>query len=176
MSLSAVYVADTGHVVGALTVTGASPPNAVASLVGAELPLRISLDAGKTATIALAARQLAVAAVDDEPGVLDGPLGFGVELTPDAKPKPALSSLRSWSGGLTLTASACTLALPVETTRLTPVRALISDGEQTHVLAGEIPAGGKQAQLPVVLTGTGKHGVLALVSGWAGRLEALAVS
>ncbi|MFD0654406.1 hypothetical protein ACFQ2Y_43910 [Streptomyces malaysiensis subsp. malaysiensis] len=42
MALSVVYAVDTGHVVGALALTGADAPADVAALVGRALPLRVS--------------------------------------------------------------------------------------------------------------------------------------
>ncbi|AQW48321.1 hypothetical protein ACIQPP_49555 [Streptomyces violaceusniger] len=53
LALSVVYLADTGHVVGALALTGAgagAPPDA-AALVGPALPMRVLLGGGRTATL-----------------------------------------------------------------------------------------------------------------------------
>ncbi|MFI9586799.1 hypothetical protein ACIHCQ_34345 [Streptomyces sp. NPDC052236] len=180
MALSVVYATDTGHVVGALALTGASarPGGAsavpeVASLVGLALPLRVSLGAGRTATVPLNARELAVAAADDEPGALADPLAYGVEMTaePTPKPKPTLLRLATWKDGLKLAADGLTITVPVATNRLLKVVALISDEQDTHVLAGEIVAGATEVTLPVTLAAASEHGVLVLVGGWAGRLE-----
>lgn len=174
MSLSVVYVADTGHVAGALARTGADTSPDVRSLVGAELPLRVSLGGGQIAVLPLRDRRLAVAAADDEPAVFGDPLAFGVEQSPGGKPKPALVRLAPWATALELTAGELTLTLPAKATRLTPVLALISDGRETHAVAGEIAVSGDKAQLQVALT-PGTHGVLILVAGYAGRLEAVEV-
>ncbi len=115
-------------------------------------------------------RRLAVAAVDDEPAVFAEPLAFGVDTGQDGKPRPALAQLAPWSTTLEITAGKLVLTLPASVTRLTPVLALISDGQQAHVLVGEVPAGGAQAELPVALD-TGEHGALVLVAGYAGRLQ-----
>lgn len=175
MALTVVYAADTGHVVGALALTGTAtgaPPD-VAALVGRELPLRVSLGGGRTATLPLNARELAVAAVDDEPDALTDPLAFGVELTAEGKPKPTLLRLPAWtdSGSIALAADGLTVTVGVPVARPAKVVALVSDDQDTHVLAGEVPAQQTRVKLPLTLTPGGTHGVLVLVAGWAGRLE-----
>ncbi|GHH66637.1 hypothetical protein GCM10017673_12520 [Streptosporangium violaceochromogenes] len=174
MALSVVYVAGTGHVAGALALTGANAPGDVTSAVGAELPLRVSLGEGRTGVLSLKHGRLALAPADDEPDVFGDPLAFGVEQAPGGRPKPVLVRLAPWTTPLGLTTDRLTITLPVAATRLTPVLALISDGQETHTSAGEIPAGGNRAELQVALT-AGTHGVLALVTGYAGRLEAVKV-
>ncbi|MET7762846.1 hypothetical protein [Streptomyces sp. NPDC005336] len=176
MALSVVYAVDTGHVVGALALTGASAPADVAALLGRALPLRVSLGGGRVATLPLSARELAVAAVDDEPAALAEPLAFGVEVTPEGKPKPALVRLASWTDGIALAKDGLTVTVKVAAARPTPVVALVSDEQDTHVLAGEIPAQQTQVKLPVTLVGGSVHGVLVLVTGWAGHLEKAGVT
>ncbi|MDW6066222.1 hypothetical protein SAZ11_61175 [Streptomyces sp. FXJ1.4098] len=176
MALSVVYAVDTGHVVGALALTGAGAPPDVAALVGRALPLRVSLGAGRIATLPLSARDLAVASVDDEPAALTAPLDFGVEVTSDGKPKPALVRLASWTDGIALTEDGLTVTVKVAVARPTPVLALVSDEQDTHVLAGEIPAQQAQVNLPVTLVKGSVHGVLVLAAGWAGHLEKAAVT
>ncbi|MFD7710044.1 hypothetical protein ACFV6E_24735 [Streptomyces sp. NPDC059785] len=181
MALSVVYAVDTDHVLGALTLTGASAPTTAAALVGPALPLRVSLGTGRTATLPVDARELAVAPVDDEPGALGEPLAYAIERgTSDdgtqAKPKPRLLHLPSWTGGLDLTTDDLTVTVPLPTTTTARVVALISDDQATHVLAGEIPADRNTVKLPVSLAGDTTYGVLVLVSGWAGRLEKAAVA
>ncbi|MFC9430109.1 hypothetical protein [Streptomyces sp. NPDC056987] len=173
MALSVVYAAGTGHVVGALALTGASTLPDVASLVGPALPLRVSLGSGRTATLPLNARELGVAAADDEPGALADPLAYAVELTAEVlpRPKPTLLRLATWKDGLALATDGLTITVPVARSGLTKVVALISDEQDTHVLAGEIPAGDTEVKLPVTLAAASEHGVLVLVGGWAGRLE-----
>lgn len=178
MALSVVYAADTGHAVGALALAGASAPPDVAALVGRALPLRVSLGGGRIATLPLNARQLAVAAVDDEPAALADPLAFGVELTPEGKPKPTLQRLASWTGndGIALARDGLTVTVRVAAARPTKVLALVSEDQDAHVLAGEIPAQQTQVKLPVTLKPGSTHGVLVLVAGWAGRLEKTGVT
>ncbi|GAA1140991.1 MULTISPECIES: hypothetical protein [Streptomyces violaceusniger group] len=176
MALSVVYAHDTGHVVGALALTGAAAPADVASLVGRALPLRVSLGEGRVATLPLNARDLDVAAVDDEPGVLAEPLAHGVELTAEGKPKPGLVRLASWTEGIALATDGVTVTVKVASARATPVVALVSDEQDTHVLTGEIPAQQTQVKLPVTLVAGSVHGVLVLAVGWAGRLERLGVT
>ncbi|MET8070348.1 hypothetical protein ABZU86_11935 [Streptomyces sp. NPDC005271] len=176
MALSVVYAVETGHVVGALALTGAGAPADVAALVGRALPLRVSLGAGHVAALPLSARELAVAAVDEEPASLAAPLAFGVEVTPEGKPKPALVRLASWTGGIALAKEGITVTVKVPAARPTPVVALVSDEQDTHVLAGEIPAQQTQVKLPVTLVGGTVHGVLVLAAGWAGRLEKATVT
>src|SRR5215470_9714074 len=201
MSLFVVYVPDTGHVVGALNATGAAlsagaalpggvalsagaalPGGAalsagVGSLVGDALPMRVSLSNGEVAELALRAGQLAVLAADDEPAVFADPLAFGVELVPNAPPKPALLRLATWSSNeLTLTSDGLVVKVPVANqSRISKVLALISDGQDTLVLTGEIPAQQDTVTLPVTVR-SGVHGALVLVAGWAGRLEAVPTS
>jgi hypothetical protein len=172
MSLSVVYAADTGHVVGALAVTGGVPSADVASLVGSALPLRITHPAGDVAVLSLTDRQLGGAVVDDEAGVFDEPLGFGVTLE-DGIPKPTLVQLAAWSTSLDLTGNGLVVKVPIaNTARATRVLALVSDGAATHVLLGEIPQDKDQVKLPVSVD-SGAHGVLVLAEGWAGRLESV---
>ncbi|MER5932594.1 hypothetical protein [Streptomyces sp. NPDC002054] len=178
MALSVVYVADTGHVVGALALTGAGAPPDVAALVGRALPMRVLLGGGRTATLPLKARELAVAAVDDEPAALADPLAFGVELTPEGKPKPTLLRLATWTGSdsIALATDGLTVTVQVAAARPAKVVALVSDDQDTRVLAGEIPAQQTQVKLPVTLEAGSAHGVLVLVAGWAGRLEKVVVT
>ncbi|MGW3286122.1 hypothetical protein ACWDR3_15950 [Streptomyces sp. NPDC001002] len=176
MALSVVYAEDTGHVLGALALTGASAPTDAAGLVGTELPLRVSLGADGTATLPVDARDLAVAAVDDEQGALAEPLAFAVEFGSDEKPKPKLLRLPSWTGGLEATTDDLTITVPLPATAPTRVVALVSDSRTTHVLAGEIPAGRNEVKLPVTLAGETAYGVLVLVAGWAGLLERVNVA
>jgi hypothetical protein len=171
MALSVVYAVDTGHVLGAVALTGASAPTDVAALVGSELPLRVSLGAVGTATLPVDARELAVAAVDDEPGALAQPLAFAVELGSDEKPKPKLLHLPSLTDDLKLETGGLTIKAPLPATATTRVVALVADNQVTHVLAGEIPAGRNDVTLPVTLVKNTAYGVLVLVAGWAGRLE-----
>lgn len=174
MALSVVYVHDTGHVVGALALTGASAPADVASLVGRALPFRVPLGRGRTVTLGLDAKELRVATVDDEPGVFAEPLAFGVELVED-KPKPTLLRLKEWKEGPKLSTTGLSVTVKDASARPTPVLALVSDEQDTLVLAAPIPANDKTVNLEVKLPKDSSHGVLALVSGWAGRLEALKV-
>lgn len=176
MSLSVVYAVDTGHVLGALTLTGANPAAEVGLLVGAALPLRVTaLLSGKTMDLPVAARRLEVAAVDDEPGAFATPLSFGVELNALGLPKPALAQLAPWSEPLTLTKDKLTITLPVIVSRVTPVLALVSGEAEPHVFTGEIPAQQQTLQFQVELENGDEHGVLVLVAGQAGRLEAKVV-
>ncbi|MEU6549145.1 hypothetical protein ABZ915_02515 [Streptomyces sp. NPDC046915] len=172
MALSVVYALDTGHVVGALALTGGTAPVDPAALVGRALPVRVSLGAHGTATLPLDARNLAVAAVDDEPGVLAEPLAYGVDRGSDGKPKPTLLHLPSWtSGGLVLAKDVLKVTVPHAPTSTVKVVALISGAQDTHVLAGEIPAQQTELKLSVDLAAAASYGVLVLVAGWAGLLE-----
>ena len=188
MTLSVVYVPDTGHVVGALAVTGEPAPDQVAALVGPALPLRVPLGGDETAVLMLRDRQLAALAADDEPGVFADPLAFGVEQVenPDStvvatvsdvrsasSTKPALLRLASWNTTLDFDQDTLAIEVPVaDATRATPVVALVSDGAETRVLSGAIAAGQKTVNLPVTVD-DGPHGVLVLVAGWAARLESV---
>ncbi|MFJ8691745.1 hypothetical protein [Streptomyces roseolilacinus] len=177
MALAVVYAAGTGHVVGALALTGVAAPADAAALVGRALPLRVPLGGGRTATLPLNAGGLAVAAVDEEPEVLTDPLAFAVELTAEGTPGPALLRLAEWGGdGVALAADGLTVTVRVAATRPARVVALVSDDQDTRVLAGEIPAQQDRVKLPVTLVPGSTHGVLVLVAGWAGRLEKAAVT
>ncbi|URM88808.1 hypothetical protein LUW75_00855 [Streptomyces sp. MRC013] len=172
MALTVVYAAGTGHVVGALALTGAEAPADAAALVGRALPLRVPLGGGRTAVLPLGAGELAVAAVDEEPAALADPLAFGVGLTAEGAPRPALLRLAEWSGdGVALAADGLTVAVRVAAARPARVVALVADDRDTRVLAGELPAGQDRVKLPVALDAGGAYGVLVLVEGWAGRLE-----
>ncbi|MEU7568107.1 hypothetical protein AB0A99_19250 [Streptomyces fradiae] len=176
MALTVVYASATGHVVGALARTGpaaasAAPPDP-AALVGRALPLRVALGAGRTAVLPLHAGELASAFVDEQPAVFADPLAFGVDLSADGRPKPVLPRLAAWTGGgLALAPDGLTVTVPLAPVRAARIVALVSGGQDTHVLAGEIPPGRDRVTLPLALAEDGTHGVLVLVTGWAGRLE-----
>ncbi|MEV4319039.1 hypothetical protein [Actinocrispum sp. NPDC049592] len=168
-------MAETGHVVGAVAVTGGVAAVDVASLAGSSLPIRISIPTGETAVLPLSDRQLAAATVDDEPGVFDNAFGFGVE-TVDGKPKPTLARLASWTNEIKLDGTRLTVTVPLEnTSRAAKVIALVAEGQTVHLLVGEIPVNEKTVSLPVTVD-TGEHGVLVLVEGWAGRLDSVSRS
>jgi hypothetical protein len=183
MSLFVVYTPDTGHVVGAIDSTGApplppaDPTGAVAAdpLVGKALPLRVSVGAGEIATLSLPVRELAAHAPDDEPGVLAEPLSFGVEQVAGQPPKPALVPLLEWTGGLEFSQDGLKVTLPVAPTQDTQVVALVSDGDGTKTASGQLAAGTTLVELAVAVD-SGVHGVLVLVAGWVGRLEAVTKS
>lgn len=182
MTLFVVYTPETGHVVGAIDSIGApalAPPGPSGTvdpgpLVGAALPLRVSLGAGEPAVVSLPARELAAHAPDDEPAVLTDPLAFGVEQVGNGRPpKPALERLRTWSGGLVLTSVGLTVTIPApDQVNVTHVVAFVSQGQDTRMVSGDIRAGDTTVMLPVAVE-DGVHGVLVLVTGWAGRLEAV---
>ena len=177
MTLSVVYVPDTGHVVGALGVTGELAPDKVEPLVGPALPLRVSLGDEGTAVLSLRARQLAALAADDESGVFADPMGFGVEQVENADqtltPKPALVRLAAWDDALTLDDDGLVVQVrTADNVNVTPVVALVSDGAETLVLSASIAVGDTKVILPVTVD-NGPHGVLVLVAGWAGRLESV---
>jgi len=176
MSLSVVYVEDTGHVVGAVALTGASPGADVGSLAGAELPLRLALGSGNMSTLSLPDKRLAALAADDEPGVFAEPLSFGIELGADGKPKPSLVRLAPWDKAFVLTADTLTVNLQQEATRITPIMVLLSGDPETHLFTGEIQAGAGSAGFQVSLTTGDEHAVLVLVEGQAGRFETVTVT
>jgi hypothetical protein len=178
--LSVVYVPDTGHVVGALGVTGEAAPDDVGALVGPALPLRVPLGGDETAVLTLRDRQLAAFAADDEPGVFADPLAFGVDQVENQDQtvtvKPGLLRLASWTTTLEFDANGLAVEVPVaHPTKDLPVVALVSDGAETRVLAAEIDAGARNVTLAVTVD-DGPHAVLVLVAGWAGRLESVTKS
>jgi hypothetical protein len=175
MALRVVYVKEFGHVVGALSTVDESPQLEVASLVGAELPLRTSLDLGRTATLAVKADRLAAAVVDDESAVFDQTLLFGVELTADGKPKPTLRRLATWDEIPELKEDSLTITLPANAVNRTPVLALVTDGQDIRILAGDIPAGDLTVNFEAAFS-KGMHGLLVLVPGMAGLLMAVSVA
>lgn len=81
MSLHVVYATDTGHVVGALAVTG--PPAAtpaVANLVDDGLPLPVTPPDHTPIILPLASSQLAAVAVEDAGEALAWPMRYGVDV------------------------------------------------------------------------------------------------
>ncbi|MEO3974838.1 hypothetical protein [Streptomyces sp. CAU 1734] len=176
MSYSVVYVAGTGHVVGALALTGSAATPSLAELVGPALPLRVSLGPAGTVSLPLPARLLGALAADAEPGVLTDPLARGVDRPPAGPPGRALLRLAAWPGGVTLESRGVTVELPVAGTRDTPVAALVSGARDTDVLTGVIPAGQRGITLPIALEPAAEHGVLVLPAGWAGKLLSARVS
>ena len=174
MTLSVVYVPDTGHVVAALAVTGGQGPDQVAPLVGAALPMRVALGDGETAVLSLRAGRLAAFTADDEPGVFADPLAFGVEQVVGTDqavlPKPALLALPALTTPLTLDDDGLTVTVPnADDTKDTSVLVLVSDGQDTLVVPSAIARGNTSVTVPASVD-PGPHGVLVLVAGWAGRL------
>ncbi|XVV15531.1 hypothetical protein ACQP2X_14660 [Actinoplanes sp. CA-131856] len=166
MALSVVYTPETGHVLGAVASIGVPAAVSAAALVGAALPLRVS----EGAVVSVPARELALHGPDDEPLVLTGPLAFGVEGQP---PKPALVRLRTWTNALSFTGAGLSITLPAhDQVNPTHVAAFVTEGPETRMTSGDIRAGETEVVLPIAVE-SGTHGVLVLVSGWAGRLEAV---
>jgi hypothetical protein len=158
----------------ALAPPGASGTVDAGPLVGAALPLRVSVGAGEPAVVSLPARELAAHAPDDEPAVLADPLGFGVEQVGNGQPpKPALERLPIWSGGLAFTPVGLSVTIPTpDQVNVTHVVAFVAEGQDTRMASGDIKAGEATVVLPIDVK-DGAYGVLVLVTGWAGRLEAV---
>jgi len=175
MTLSVVYVAQTGHVVGARGVTGEDAVTDLASLIGTELTLRKSLETGDLAAVSLRPGQLAAGSVDDEPRVFAGPLTFGADVEGGVL-KPALLELSPWHDGLALKETTFEVSVPVAVGPATPVVVLLAGDAGTTLLTGEIPAQGKTVAFQVDLKKDDVHAVLVLVAGQTGRFEALKVS
>ncbi|MEV6824489.1 hypothetical protein [Amycolatopsis sp. NPDC051102] len=179
MSLSVVYAADTGHVLGALALTGGGAPADVTALAGTGLPLRVTAKLGGTAlNLPVAGRRLGAASVDDEPGAFTDPLSFGVELTTAGQPKPALAQLAPWpvTDPVTLTTSSLSVTLPAPVTRDTPVLVLVSGDAEPSVTSGQLQAGQQQVGVQVRLRNGDEHGVLVLIAGLTGLLAAKVVA
>lgn len=168
MSVFVVYEKSTGTVVGAVRAVGATLP-AAADLVGDALPLRVLLDASSRVTLSMAVADLAVHEADDEPAVFATPLGFGVAQTPNQQLKPALTRLTVLDETLVFDAIGLVVELPGPAPADTAVFALVSEGQQTQRVDSVIKKGDPRVSVPVTVT-PGKHGVLVLVAGWAGRL------
>lgn len=170
MSLFVVYVKETGHVVGAIRAIGVTAPT-VAALVGDGLPLRVLLDVGKIATLVLKPADLAVHEADDVPDVFLNPLAYGVEqVQDDQPPKPALVLLSKSNQPLKFENPGLTVAVDTPVNENTAVRVLISYGEATNLLRGQINKDDKNTTLSTAVDDD-PHGVLVLIPGWAGRLE-----
>lgn len=177
MTLSVVYVPDTGHVVAALAVTGGQAPDDVAALVGPALPLRVTVDDGETVALQLLKGKLSGLAADDEPGVFADPLAFGVDQVTTADqqvvPKPTLLRLDPLTDEPALDANGLTVTVPrVDLAADRAVLVLISDGPGTQVVPWLLRKGEKTTTVPVSVD-DGAHGVLVLVAGWAGVLQAV---
>lgn len=169
MSVFAVYEAKTGGVVGAVRAIGVPVPSA-AALVGAALPVRLSLASGEVAVLSLPGGELAVHDADDQPAVFADPLAYGVTKVEDQPPKPALAKLAVLPDGPAFDNTGLVVGLPGDAAVGTPVFALVANGDETLPLSGTITAGTDHVALPVTVD-KGKHAVLVLVAGWAGRLE-----
>ncbi|ANW21685.1 hypothetical protein [Streptomyces clavuligerus] len=167
--LSAVHWEETGHVVGALALTGPGAVADVAALVGRALPLRVPTAEGRVLSVTLPAARLAAVAVDEEPGALTEPLSFGVE-TADGRPRPTLVRLTGWNSAITLTRSGLTVDLPQPAAAATAVSALVADEQETLSLRGVIGQGQTRVTLALSVP-AGTYGVLVLAAGWAGRLQ-----
>lgn len=179
MSLTVVYAPESRHVLGAVRQTGAAgTASGVADLVGPALPLWVAQDDTTVTDLAVPAARLAVAVVDDELGALAAPLNFGVEIQPGGTVKSALRGLNSWtaSGGerITLAPDGVTVTLPGPAPAATAVLVLVAGARSTPLLSGEIPAGQAAVKIGTALT-AGRYGVLALVDGWEGLLQPVAL-
>lgn len=176
MSLTVVYARDTGHVLGALALTGpAGPPPAIAALVGKQLPVRVGLRDGKNAELPVPAGRLDVAAVDDTPDTLVDPFGFGVELTSDGVPKSALLPLADWpeASPVSLSADGVSIKLPTPAPTDLQVLVVVAGGAQVHLVPSQILARDDHTTVAMTLASGQEYGVLTLVQRWVGRLEAL---
>lgn len=164
MSLTVAYATDTRHVLGALAASGplASGPLAPGDLVGEGLPLWVSRQDGTVDDLTVPAARLSVAAVADEPGVLVAPRDYEVP-----EEGGALRALAPWTGGITLAADGVTVTVSRPVTEPAPVLVAIAGGPP---LLGRIGVGERETTVGVRVA-EGKHGVLVLVRGWAGRLE-----
>jgi len=178
MSLNVVYATETGHVVGALALTGPAPAAPVlADLMGTELPLPVTLRDGRAVDLAVAATRLAAAAVGDTRGALAWPMRYGVERV-DGVPRPRLAQLTRWRSTdkpVAVRADGVTVSVTEAVTAPTPVFVLLTGGDGSSVpLSGAIPAGATGKTLPVSLA-EGPYGVLTLIAGWEGRLDAVSL-
>ncbi|GAB7044471.1 MULTISPECIES: hypothetical protein [Catenuloplanes] len=168
MSDTIVYESTTGHVLGAIATPGAGagvPP--VADLVGTELPLWSGVD------VTVPAERLSAAAVVPTPGLLAGPLGFGVE-TVGGAPRSQLLRLATWGGGgVRLDADGVTVSLPADVPDATPVLVVVA-GEDGPVALLPARMTGRSLTLRLSLP-DGDYVLLTLVTGYAGRLDPLTV-
>ncbi|MER6912552.1 hypothetical protein ABT354_12855 [Streptomyces sp. NPDC000594] len=168
-TLSALYWRETGHVVGALSLTGAGPVTDVAALTGRVLPLGVGVAGALPLAVALPADRLGAVAADEEPGALAEPLSYGVE-TAEGRARPTLVRLTRWTGGITLAHDGITVRLPQPVLAATTVVALVGDAQETLSARGVIGEGRTSLTLPLSVD-DGAYGVLVLAAGWAGRLH-----
>jgi hypothetical protein len=162
----AVFAADTGHVLGAVTVNGGPDrAPAVVDLVGDELPLRATLPDGNLVEVPVRASRLNAAAIEDAPGDLFvTPLSFAVA-TGKALNQPAPAPDVSFNG------KTLTVTLQPAPAAATTALVLVSGdrGFQQPVAAGAATV-----KIAVSLA-TGEYGVLVLVPGFAARLDRFTV-
>ncbi|WP_370961954.1 hypothetical protein [Amycolatopsis sp. cg9] len=168
MSVFAVYESSTGNVVGAVKAIG-TPLPAAADVVGAALPVRLSLGSGEVVTLSLAGRELAVHEADDQPAVFVEPLAYGVKRVAGQPAKPALAKLAELSAPA-FDPTGLLVELPGPAAEDTAVFALVSEGPDTLPVTGKVEKDADHVSLPVTVS-AGAHAVLLLVAGWAGRLE-----
>ncbi|MBE1493306.1 hypothetical protein H4696_000406 [Amycolatopsis lexingtonensis] len=168
MSVFAVYESSTGNVVGAVKAIG-TPLPAADALVGAALPVRLSLKSGEVVTLSLAGRELAVHEADDQPAVFVEPLAYGVTRVTGQPVKPALAKLAELPAPA-FDGAGLLVTVPEKTSEPLAVFALVSEGGDTLPLRGTIKEGADRVSLPVTVS-AGAHAVLVLVAGRAGRLE-----
>lgn len=173
MSLTVVYDTETGHVLGALALTGpAGTPPPATDLVGESMPMWVTReDNGTAIELPVPAARLATALADDEPGAFVEPLDFGVVVV-DGKPKPALRPLAPWDNPIVVQSDGVTVRLPGNATATDPVPVLVvvSGASGPHVRPGVISTGQNFVKVGVTLPG-GVYGVLTLLAGWEGRLD-----
>ncbi|WP_410636486.1 hypothetical protein [Amycolatopsis sp. cmx-4-83] len=172
MSVFAVYESSTGIVVGAVKAIG-TPVPAADVLVGAALPVRLSLKAGDLVTLSLGGRELAVHEADDQPAVFLDPLAYGVTRVSGQPAKPALKELAELKVPVEFDPTGLLVKLPGVADADTAVFALVSEGPDTLPVAGVVKKDDDHVSLPLTVS-TGAHAVLVLVAGWAGRLVEVA--
>jgi hypothetical protein len=176
MSLNVLYAAETGHVLGAVAVSGPVTTPSVEDLAGPALPLWV---ADRTAAVDLAvpAARLAVVTVADEEGALAAPCDFGVDVSPGQAPRSALRRLDPWPEGFMPfepVPAGVEITVPRSRPEATAVLVVIAGPTSPPPVLSEIPAGDQDVIVGATLT-SGEYGILVLAAGWAGRLERLTI-
>jgi hypothetical protein len=174
MTVTVVYESGTGHVLGALSVAGSGGAPDPAGLVGDGLPARAVLGDRTVVDVTVPAERLRTAVVEETPGLLADPYAFGVELV-GGEPRSRLLRLAPWRDGtVTVNGDGVHVSLEREVPEGTKLLVVIAteDGPVAEFPV-PMPTGGK-ADLDVSLD-LGGYGVLTLVAGYAGRVDARTV-
>jgi hypothetical protein len=178
--LIVVQARQTGHVLAAVTQTAVrqASQQTVAEVVGSRLPVLVASPRPTVATVTVPADQLAVTTVDPDDKVLEDPSSY--EVVEVQQGTVTVQVLQVLGGGArivttTITSAGATVSYPLPADNVAHrVLLVLEQLGPPKLLSGSIPAGARQAVLPIALD-PGKWRTLTLVGGFRPRASELTV-